>query len=101
MPLFRERSSINIQNHNSGKVKSTKARRPYKIVLLEEFDDLKSARIREKYYKTGFGKKSPRSIRIFIKNTTGEMDPVSGRTILDLEKALEIEEIINPNIDAE
>ena len=57
MPLFRERSSINIQNHNSGKVKSTKARRPYKIVLLEEFDDLKSARIREKYYKTGFGKK--------------------------------------------
>jgi len=52
-------------------------------------------------YKTGFGKKSPRSIRIFIKNTTGEMDPVSGRTILDLEKALEIEEIINPNIDAE
>ncbi|MDP6381556.1 MAG: GIY-YIG nuclease family protein, partial [Phycisphaerae bacterium] len=49
--------SSRLRTHNSGKVKSTKARRPYKIVLLEEFDDLKSARIREKYYKTGFGKK--------------------------------------------
>ncbi len=42
--------------HNSGKVRSSKARRPYEIILSEEFDDLKSARLREKYYKTGFGK---------------------------------------------
>ena len=43
--------------HNSGKVRSTKAKRPFEIVLHEEFEDIKSARNREKYYKTGFGKK--------------------------------------------
>jgi len=48
-------------------------------------------------YKTGFGKKSPRSVRIFVKNETGEIEAVSGRTILDLEKALEIGEIIISN----
>jgi len=43
--------------HNSGKVRSTKARRPYSILIIEDFDGKISARRREKYYKTGFGKK--------------------------------------------
>ncbi len=36
--------------HNAGKVRSTKARRPYKIILTEKFPDRKTARQREKYY---------------------------------------------------
>ncbi len=46
-----------LKAHNSGKVRSTKARRPYSILIIEDFDDKISARRREKYYKTGFGKK--------------------------------------------
>ncbi len=46
-----------LKSHNSGKVKSTKSRKPYKILLIEEFSDKFTARRREKYYKTGFGRK--------------------------------------------
>jgi len=46
-----------LKSHNSGKVRSTKYKKPYEILLIEEFDSLKKARTREKYYKTGFGKK--------------------------------------------
>ena len=46
-----------LRSHNLGKVKSTKSRRPYKIIFIEEFPDRSTARRREKYYKTGFCKK--------------------------------------------
>lgn len=46
-----------LKSHNSGQVKSTKSRRPFKIILIEEFPNRSKARLREKYYKTGFGKK--------------------------------------------
>jgi len=46
-----------LQAHNAGKVRSTKSRKPYKFILIEEFHDQFSARKREKYYKTGFGRK--------------------------------------------
>ncbi|MBC8345858.1 MAG: hypothetical protein ISR89_03635 [Candidatus Marinimicrobia bacterium] len=39
------------------KVKSTKSYAPFDLLLTEEFKDRMSARRREKYYKTGFGKK--------------------------------------------
>ena len=40
--------------HNKGWVKSTKA---FDLLLVEEFPTRNLARMREKYYKTGFGKK--------------------------------------------
>ncbi|MBC8345859.1 MAG: GIY-YIG nuclease family protein [Candidatus Marinimicrobia bacterium] len=43
--------------HNGKKVKSTKSYAPFDLLLTEEFKDRMSARRREKYYKTGFGKK--------------------------------------------
>lgn len=46
-----------LNSHNLGKVRSTRARRPYKIIYTEKFETRESARRREKYYKTGFGKK--------------------------------------------
>ena len=45
-----------ISEHNSGKVKSTKAYRPWKLLHIEKFEDRKLAREREKYLKSGYGK---------------------------------------------
>ncbi len=45
-----------ITEHNSGKVRSTKAYCPWKLVHLESFNDRNSAREREKYLKSGYGK---------------------------------------------
>lgn len=45
------------KNHNNEKVNSTKHYAPFELILVKEFPDRISARRREKYYKTGFGKK--------------------------------------------
>lgn len=37
--------------HNAGKVKSTKAYRPWKVLGFEEFDSRSAAVVREKFYK--------------------------------------------------
>ncbi len=41
--------------HNSGKVKSTKNRTPFKLTYFEEFEDRSDAAKREKLFKTGKG----------------------------------------------
>jgi len=46
-----------LSEHNQGKVTATKHYRPYQIVLIEEFPDRQKAHFREKYFKTGFGRK--------------------------------------------
>jgi putative endonuclease len=43
--------------HNSGKVRSTKSRRPLDIVYKEQFDSVASARKRESFFKSGQGRK--------------------------------------------
>ena len=40
-----------IKEHNSGKNKSTKNRRPFELVYKEEFNSTTEARIREKLFK--------------------------------------------------
>ena len=42
--------------HNRGTVKSTKFRRPMKLVYDEQFQTQKEAEDREKYFKTGRGR---------------------------------------------
>jgi len=54
-----------IQEHNKGKVKSTKNRTPFKLVYYEASRDINDATHREKYLKTTYGK---RYIRNRIKN---------------------------------
>ncbi len=49
--------------HNTGKVQSTKSRTPFELIYFEKVDTLLAARKREKYFKTGFGRK-------YIKNKT-------------------------------
>ncbi|EKE20490.1 MAG: hypothetical protein ACD_7C00555G0002 [uncultured bacterium] len=51
------------QEHTSGKVKSTKNRRPLEIVYQETFSSLLEARIREKHLKT---KKGRRELKIIF-----------------------------------
>ena len=46
-----------LDQHNSGLVRSTKSRRPFKIVYHEKVSDLITARRKEKYFKSGFGRK--------------------------------------------
>lgn len=43
--------------HNSGKVFSTKSRRPLKLIYCEVCTNEKDAKQREKYFKTGAGKR--------------------------------------------
>ena len=45
-----------LSEHNKGKVKSTKYRRPLKLIHFEEFDTKEKALLREKYYKTQRGR---------------------------------------------
>ena len=46
-----------IQYHNSGKVFSTKSRRPFVLIFKEEYKDKYEAYNNERYYKTAKGKK--------------------------------------------
>lgn len=45
------------EQHNKGEVSSTKGRIPFILVYFEEVTLLKDARKREKYFKSGFGRK--------------------------------------------
>ncbi|HUS86900.1 MAG TPA: GIY-YIG nuclease family protein [Bacteroidales bacterium] len=51
-----------LKEHNSGKTKSTRPYKPWKIIFTEEFENLKKARIREKYLKSGIGREFLKSI---------------------------------------
>ncbi|MFA6436622.1 MAG: GIY-YIG nuclease family protein [Candidatus Paceibacterota bacterium] len=52
--------------HNLGKVKSTKAYKPWKILFYEAFNNEKDARAEEKLLKTGQGR---RILKSKLKNT--------------------------------
>ena len=46
-----------LENHNNKKVKSTKSRAPFELIYYENADNIQSARQKEKYFKSGFGRK--------------------------------------------
>jgi len=54
-----------VYQHNMGKVRSTKARRPFRLVYYEEYQDKTTARRREIFLKSGQG-------RIFLKKELKE-----------------------------
>jgi putative endonuclease len=45
-----------LKQHEDGLVKSTKNRRPLKLVYKEEFDNIEQAIAREKFFKSGQGR---------------------------------------------
>ncbi|MFZ4648965.1 MAG: GIY-YIG nuclease family protein [Patescibacteria group bacterium] len=51
-----------IKEHNSGRNKTTKSYKPFKILLIEEYPDRATARQREIYLKSGCGKEWIKSI---------------------------------------
>ncbi|MEX0811618.1 MAG: GIY-YIG nuclease family protein [Chitinophagales bacterium] len=50
-------SDARLGDHNAGKVKSTKAFVPWKIIYVEEMESRTAAREREKYFKSGAGRR--------------------------------------------
>jgi len=54
-----------IKEHNFGKVKTTKNRRPLKIIYAEKNNTIKEAKDREKYWKSGGGR---RKLKYFFQN---------------------------------
>jgi putative endonuclease len=54
---YTENIDVRLQNHNSGKVKSTKAYKPYRIIHTESYNDKTFARKRELFLKSGQGRK--------------------------------------------
>ena len=57
---------VRIQQHNAGGVKATKNRIPIKLVYFEGCASKKQAERRERYFKTGFGRRFLKA-RIFGK----------------------------------
>ena len=47
-----------LEEHNRGHVRSTKGRRPFVLVISEECEDLRAARVKEKYYKSAAGRRT-------------------------------------------
>jgi putative endonuclease len=45
-----------LQSHNKGNTRSTKSRRPFKLLYTEKYATRKEARKREKYLKSGCGR---------------------------------------------
>jgi putative endonuclease len=46
-----------LAEHNSGKVNSTKHRRPLKLIYTEEYETLDKARVHERFLKTRQGRR--------------------------------------------
>jgi len=53
---FSSKVERRINEHNSGKTKSTKGFRPWQLIFTENVDTRIEARKREKYWKSGTGK---------------------------------------------
>ena len=46
-----------LKQHNSGQAKSTKRRAPFKVLFVEKFTTLSEARKRERWWKSGAGRR--------------------------------------------
>ena len=46
-----------LEEHNKGFVPSTKSRMPLNLIYFEKVESISRARKREKYFKSGFGRK--------------------------------------------
>ena len=52
--------------HANGEVSSTKLRRPLKLIYYEYFIDMKDAKVRERFLKSGFGRSQ---LKLALKKT--------------------------------
>jgi putative endonuclease len=54
---FCEEISVRLKRHNAGEVKATRSGRPWHVLWTDELPDYESARHREKYLKSGAGRR--------------------------------------------
>jgi putative endonuclease len=54
------------EEHNEGKSLATKPFRPYKLIYYEAFLHIKDAKAREKYLKSGWGRRSIKKMLKFF-----------------------------------
>lgn len=54
---YTENLEKRIKRHNEGYVRSTRKRKPFKLIYFEEFNTKKEAQDRERYLKSGWGRK--------------------------------------------
>jgi putative endonuclease len=54
---FTENLTKRLGDHNNGRVDSTRGRRPFELVYYEACKSREKALKREKYFKTGFGRR--------------------------------------------
>ncbi|MFC1703943.1 GIY-YIG nuclease family protein [Candidatus Omnitrophota bacterium] len=59
-----------IKDHNKGSTKSTKGRRPFKILHIEECRDRTEARNKEKQFKSGYIRESLKELN-FCRDSSG------------------------------
>ena len=45
-----------LKMHNAGMTRSTRSRRPFKLIYVEKCKNLNEARKKEKFYKSGYGR---------------------------------------------
>ena len=51
-----------LNQHNNGENKTTRPYSPFELILTEQFQTRKEARVREKYFKSGIGKEHIKAI---------------------------------------
>ena len=68
--------------HNSGRVTSTKNRGPFELIYYEASLDEQDARAREKYLKTGMGKRYTKNRLTRVVSLTGWIDNGKDFTII-------------------
>ncbi len=66
--------ALRIQQHNQGCEFSTKGRRPFVLVYREEWKTLPEARIREKYFKSGAGRRYLDGVERSASGPVAQMD---------------------------
>ena len=70
-----------VQQHNAGSNKSTKSRRPLKLIFCEHYIFMEDAKKRELYFKTSMGKKA---LKLMLNGTLSKLGyrPLSGMAVI-------------------
>jgi putative endonuclease len=70
-----------LKEHEKGKCKSTKDRRPFKLLYQEEYDTLAKARVRERYLKTRNGRRELKKIFEKLNNPQKPTNKINRRKL--------------------
>ena len=75
---FTKDVSKRLRSHNGDNTRSTKSRRPFRLVYVEDFPSRVAAREREKFLKSYAGSKEKREILKIARSSNGRTAPSGG-----------------------